>query len=151
MRHPVSKKCSSDEHSFHPNGGSLPFLSVKSLLFLYFMHSEDAVRYKILKLLENNPHVNQRDLALDMGISLGKLNYCLRALITAGWVKGARFCQSSNKKRYAYFLTPQGFEAKARLGVRFLQYKMTEFDTLKKEIEALQLEMSRSNPSYESE
>ena len=97
--------------------------------------------YKILKKLENNPKVNQRQLAKEMDVSLGKINYCLKALIDKGWIKVQRFRQSSNKGAYLYQLTPEGITAKARLTRSFLQQKIEEYDRLKQEIEDLQKEV----------
>src|SRR5690606_37296818 len=109
------------------------------------MTSIDETRYRILKALEDNPHLSQRDLARDLGISLGKVNYCLRAIITRGWVKAKNFQNSDNKKGYAYFLTPKGFEEKARVTMRFLQYKMAEYETIEKEIEQLRSEAAQDS------
>lgn len=74
-------------------------------------------------------------------MSLGKLNYCLQALIAKGWVKAGNFSRSPDKKGYAYLLTPKGFEAKARLTVKFLQHKMSEYEKLLLEITELQQEV----------
>ncbi len=101
----------------------------------------DETHYKILKSLQRNPRISQRDLAVELGVSLGKANYCLRALIERGWVKARNFHKSDNKKAYAYLLTPQGIEEKARVTVRFLQHKMNEYETLKREISQMQQEV----------
>ena len=78
-----------------------------------------------------------------MGISLGKVNYCLRALIEKGWVKAANFRRSSNKVAYAYLLTPRGIDEKARVTAQFLMRKVAEYEALEKEIENLRREVSR--------
>ena len=101
----------------------------------------DETRYRLLRHLADNPDVSQRQLATELGISLGKLNYCLQALIGKGWVKAGNFSRSSNKKGYAYLLTPSGIEAKARLTIAFLQYKVAEYEQLQQEIEALRQEV----------
>ena len=75
----------------------------------------DEVRYKLLKLLEPNPKLSQRQVARELGISLGKVNYCLRALVDKGWIKAGNFKNSENKTEYLYLLTPRGIEAKARV------------------------------------
>ncbi len=98
------------------------------------------VQYKLMRLVESNPELSQRDLAREMGVSLGKINYCLRALIRRGWVKATNFTNSQNKAAYMYLLTPRGVEEKARLTVRFLQVKMQEYETLRTEIEQIHLE-----------
>jgi EPS-associated MarR family transcriptional regulator len=102
---------------------------------------EDEIQYKLLKVLEENPDVNQRELAARLGISLGKTNYCLRALMKRGWVKMDNFRRNPNKMGYVYLLTPSGIEEKARFAVRFLRRKQTEFDLLKAEIERLRREV----------
>ena len=99
--------------------------------------------YRILKKLENNANVNQRQLAAELGISLGKINYCLRALADKGWIRIQRFRQSHNKWSYLYHLTPEGIAAKARLTRSFLQQKIEEYDRLKEEIASLQKEVEK--------
>lgn len=103
---------------------------------------EDELHYKLLKVLEDNPDVTQRELAARLGISLGKANYCLRALTGRGWVKMGNFRRNPNKMGYVYLLTPKGIEEKARFAVRFLQHKLHEFDLIKAEIERLQVEVN---------
>lgn len=100
----------------------------------------DETRYKILKILESDPRISQRNLAHALDFSLGKANYCLRALIDKGWVKARNFSHSENKRAYAYLLTPSGLEEKARVTVSFLRYKMEEYETLSGEIEKLRRE-----------
>lgn len=102
----------------------------------------DEIHYKILNSLQVNPQISQRDLAKELGVSLGKANYCLRALIERGWVKARNFQQSNNKKAYAYLLTPKGIEEKARVTVRFLKYKLNEYETLKREIDLMRQEIA---------
>lgn len=100
----------------------------------------DEYRYKILKLIESNPSISQRELAKQLGISLGKVNFCLKALIEKGLLKAANFKNSKNKKAYMYLLTPQGVEEKASITVRFLKCKIQEYKTLQAEIEELRRE-----------
>ena len=102
--------------------------------------TEDA-HYQVLKILEQNPQISQRELAREMGVSLGKVNYCLQALMKKGLVKASNFKNSSNKIAYFYVLTPRGIEAKAKISARFLQRKLGEYEALKTEIEELQLEL----------
>ena len=92
------------------------------------------VHYKLMRLLEANPEMSQRDMARALGISLGKANYCLRALIARGWIKANNFTNSQNKAAYMYLLTPRGIEQKAMLTVRFLHAKMQEYEALRAEI-----------------
>jgi EPS-associated MarR family transcriptional regulator len=103
----------------------------------------DEVRYKLLKLLEPNPTLSQREVARHLGISLGKANYCLKALIDKGWVKAANFKNSKNKAAYMYLLTPRGIEEKSRITAEFLQIKMQEYETLKAEIDQIRVEAAR--------
>jgi EPS-associated MarR family transcriptional regulator len=105
---------------------------------------EDEIHYKLLKVLEENPDVTQRELAARLGISLGKANYCLRALMGRGWVKMANFRRNPNKMGYVYLLTPRGIDEKARFAVRFLRHKLNEFDALKAEIERLKVEVDEN-------
>ncbi|MFL6601395.1 MAG: MarR family EPS-associated transcriptional regulator [Steroidobacteraceae bacterium] len=108
------------------------------------------MHYKLLRLLETHPGMSQREAARALGISLGKLNYCVRALIRKGWIKAARFKNSHNKAAYMYLLTPHGIEEKARLTVRFLQIKLREYETLRAEIEQMRAEAAQDIPRRES-
>ena len=107
--------------------------------------ASEKTRYELIQLLESNPEMSQRDLARELGISLGKTNYCLRALIRKGWIKAANFKNSRNRAAYMYLLTPRGIEEKAKLTVRFLQMKVREYETLRVEIEQLQRETERQS------
>jgi EPS-associated MarR family transcriptional regulator len=97
----------------------------------------DDVRFKLLRLIERNPECSQRDLADMLGISLGGLSYCLRALIDKGQVKVDNFRRSPRKLRYAYVLTPAGMAERARLAGGFLKRKMQEYEATRIEIETL--------------
>ena len=103
----------------------------------------DEYRYRILKLLEADPHASQRRIADELGISLGRVNYCLQALIEKGLVKVNNFRSSTNKRAYLYLLTPRGIEEKARVTARFLRRKLDEYETLKRELEELQRDAAR--------
>jgi EPS-associated MarR family transcriptional regulator len=94
-------------------------------------------RYKLLKLLDENPEMNQREIAKSLGLSLGKVNFCLKALVEKGWVKAGNFSKSPNKKAYAYLLTLRGIEEKAAVTMNFLERKQKEYETLRTEIEEL--------------
>jgi len=111
----------------------------------------DETRYKLLKLLEQHPDMNQRELAEELGISLGKTNYCLKALIEKGWVKAGNFSRSQHKLKYAYFLTPKGIEEKARVTLQFLKRKQTEYENLVEELEELREEAASIRPAKEWE
>lgn len=100
----------------------------------------DEYRYKILKLVESNPEISQRELAEALGVSLGKVNFCLKALIQVGLVKASNFRNNKNKMAYMYLLTPKGIEEKAAITVRFLKAKTEEYQVLQAEIEELRRE-----------
>ncbi len=95
----------------------------------------------ILKTLEKNPTCSQRHLATGVGMSLGKVNYCLKSLIDKGFIKVDNFKNSQNKIQYAYLLTPHGISEKAKLTVQFLKCKTAEYEQLKVEIEQLKQEV----------
>lgn len=97
----------------------------------------DPQRLELLKLLQDQPHLSQRDLAQAMGVSLGKANYCLKALMDKGLVKLERFRANPDKRYYAYLLTPAGLKEKTRITMEFLRYKVAEYEALEKEIEQL--------------
>jgi EPS-associated MarR family transcriptional regulator len=105
-------------------------------------HMQEDTHYKIMRILQNNPDLTQRELASQLGMSVGGLNYCLKALMDKGFVKMGNFQKSKNKFKYVYLLTPQGIAEKVALTSRFLQRKMAEYDALKLEIEALKVEAS---------
>ena len=100
--------------------------------------SED--RYWILKRLAKNPDASQRELAEELGVSLGTLNYCLKALTEKGLLKVKNFRTSKNKRAYLYYLIPEGGEEQARVTIQYLRRKMAEYESLKSEIEQLKLE-----------
>ena len=89
----------------------------------------------ILRNIANHPGSSQRSLAKNIGLSLGKLNYCLRALKQKGLVKAKNFKNNKNKKNYLYILTPKGITEKTRLTLNFMNLKIKEYDELKSEME----------------
>ncbi len=97
--------------------------------------SEDPDQFNVLRKIKSNPNSSQRELASKLGFSLGKLNYCLKALNKKGLIKIKNFKNNSNKLGYAYILTPSGVAAKAKLTLNFMKRKMKEYDELKKEYE----------------
>jgi EPS-associated MarR family transcriptional regulator len=101
----------------------------------------DEYRYKIFKLVEANPEISQRQLARELGISLGKANYCLKALIEKGQLKMRNFRNSKRKITYMYLVTPKGIEEKSHVTARFLKRKLQEYESLQKEIEQLRNEV----------
>lgn len=101
---------------------------------------QEDVRFRILRLLQDNPHLTQRELAETLGVSLGKANFCIKALLDKGFIKLHNFQASRNKLAYSYLLTPAGVAEKAALTARFLGRKMLEYEQLKAEIESLKQE-----------
>jgi EPS-associated MarR family transcriptional regulator len=99
--------------------------------------------YRLMRLLDANPGMSQRDVARELGISLGKVNYCLQALMRKGWIKAANFKNSQNKAAYLYVLTPRGLQGKASLTLEYLKIKMREYETLRVEIEEMRREARR--------
>ena len=107
----------------------------------------DEIRYRILRELEREPQLSQRELAESLGVSVGKTNYCLKALVEKGLVKVENFRRSGNKLAYAYQLTPRGLADKARVTRRFLQVKLREYESLQSEIEELRQEVAERGRS----
>ncbi len=103
------------------------------------MNQKD-IRLDLLRKLESNPKYTQRELSKEMGVSLGKVNYCIKKLTEKGWIKLTNFKQNPNKVGYVYILTPRGIEEKTKLTFSFLKRKVIEYEILKKEINALKLE-----------
>ena len=104
----------------------------------------DEYRYKILKILEANPQISQRDLARELAISLGRVNFCIKALIEKGLLKATNFHNSNNKLAYMYLLTPKGLEEKTVITARFLKLKMQEHANLQAEIEELRKDANQT-------
>jgi len=101
----------------------------------------EEMRYKLMRVLEANPTMSQRDIARELDVSLGKVNYCLQALIGKGLVKAKSFTSSNNKTAYMYLLTARGIEQKANISVRFLRNKMLEYEALRIEIDRMKGEL----------
>ena len=96
--------------------------------------TDTAFNYRLLKLIERRPEISQRELAADSGLSLGKINYCLKAFVARGLVKVNNFRRSDNKRAYAYLLTPKGIEEKVRVTMRFFRRVETEYESLKQDV-----------------
>lgn len=101
---------------------------------------QEDTRFRILRLLEDNPEMSQRELAKAVGISVGGMHYVLNALIDKGLIKIGNFSSSEDKRRYAYVLTPKGIAEKAIITKRFLARKLDEYEALKAEIDELSKE-----------
>lgn len=104
----------------------------------------DEAHYKLLRLIESRPDATQRELARALGVSLGKVNYCVNALVEKGLVKARNFRNSRNKLAYAYLLTPRGIERKTAVTVQFLRRKIAEYEMLEREIAELRREVESS-------
>ena len=105
---------------------------------------QEEIQFEVLRRLHQTPQVTQRELAKDLGVGLGTINFCFQALIEKGLVKMQNFSQSKNKLRYAYLLTPVGVAEKSKLTAEFLKRKVAEYETLQAEIKALKAEMNSS-------
>lgn len=110
-------------------------------------HPQDLedLHFRVLKLLEDRPDLSQRELANEVGVSNGKLHYCLKALIEKGLVKLGNFAESRHRFRYVYLLTPAGVALKAGMAGRFLKRKMAEYEALRAEITALRADLKDSS------
>ena len=108
---------------------------------------QEDTHFRVLRLLQDNPEMSQRELAVAVGVSVGGMHYVINALIDKGFVKLGNFTAAEDKRRYAYVLTPQGIAQKAALTRAFLTRKMEEYEALKEEIEALSSELGYGDPS----
>ncbi len=108
---------------------------------------QEDTHFRVLSLLEQNPDMSQRDLAKALGVSLGGVNYSLKALMERGMVKVQNFSRSERKLAYAYVLTPHGLAEKTKLTARFLKRKMDEYDAVKNEIDSLQQALNAKRQS----
>ena len=103
---------------------------------------QEDTHFRVLRLLQDNPEMSQRELAEAVGVSVGGIHYVLNALIDKGLVKLGNFTAAEDKRRYAYVLTPKGIEEKSLIAGRFLKRKWAEYEALKAEIDALESELA---------
>ena len=108
------------------------------------------IHFKLLDILEKNPDLSQRFLSRELGISLGGINYCIKALIEKGQVKAQNFKTNSNKIGYVYLLTPQGIAEKIRMTKNFLRKRINEYEMLQTEIERLKHDIKNNKKSNKS-
>jgi EPS-associated MarR family transcriptional regulator len=113
--------------------------------------SPEETHYRLLKLLEARPDLSQRELAGALGISLGKVNYCLKTLVRRGWVEARRWRESPGKAGGAYFLTPGGLQEKVLATERFLEVKRQEYECLERQLEELQRELNAALQAGQAE
>jgi EPS-associated MarR family transcriptional regulator len=109
---------------------------------------QEDTYFRVLRMLQDNPDLTQREIAQQLGVSTSGLNYCLNALIDKGWVKVQNFSQSKNKFGYIYVLTPQGILEKVALTGRFLRRKQAEYEALRAEIDSLTAELSAPDQGH---
>ena len=119
---------------------AVAYLIFYSQLFFQHLMNQKDIRLDLLLKLESSPEYTQRELSREMGVSLGKVNYCMKKLTEKGLIKITNFKQSPNKMSYSYILTPKGIEEKVRLTFSFLERKVIEYEILKIEINELKLE-----------
>ena len=105
---------------------------------------QEDTYFRVMRILQENPDLTQRELAEKLGVSVGGLNYCLKALVDKGWVKMQNFQNSKNKFKYVYLLTPQGIAERVALTSRFLDRKMQEYEALKAEIDSLHQDVQQA-------
>ena len=113
--------------------------------------ARDELRLRVLRALEGNPELSQRQLAAELGVSLGGVNYALKALVERGFVKADNFRKSGSKVAYLYLLTPKGIAEKSSLATAFLGRKLEEYEVLRQEIEALKGEVGSDESVKEAE
>lgn len=113
--------------------------------------TREDLHFKLMQELQQNPDLSQRELADKLGISLGRLNYCLKALVKKGFVKFENFQNSKHKLRYAYMLTPLGFAQKMKMTSRFLKRKLDEYEMLEAEIARLRSEFAQPGEARDGE
>jgi len=106
---------------------------------------EQEIRYRLLKILTEEPQLGQREMARKMGISLGKVNFCVSELAAKGWIKITRLKNARKKIPYIYMLTPKGLEEKGKLTVRFSKTKLAEYEEIKKQVEELHNEIQQKS------
>ena len=99
------------------------------------LNNNESDNFNVLRKLEKNPSITQRELSNKLGISLGKINYCLKELRNKGLIKISNFRKNKNKINYVYLLTPKGISAKTKLTINFMKIKLREYEDLKKDIE----------------
>ena len=114
------------------------------------MNNKD-IHLDLLRKLEANPEYTQRELSQEMGVSLGKINYCMKKLTEKGWVKLTNFSHNSNKVGYIYLLTPKGIENKTKLTIEFLKIKIKEYEILQEEIDILKKDVNQLKESKKIE
>ena len=119
--------------------------------FLEYKVNNKDIRLDLLRKLEENPNYTQRELSKEMGVSLGKVNYCMKKLIEKGLVKLSNFSHNADKVSYIYLLTPKGIENKTKLTIEFLKIKIKEYEILQEEIDILKKDVNQLKESKKIE
>ena len=109
------------------------------------VEGRDELKLRVMRVLEGNPTASQRQIAAELGVSLGGINFCLKALAEKGLIKIGNFARAERKLGYAYILTPAGVNEKAQLTARFLKRKLNEYEALREGIALLQHEINNSS------
>ena len=135
MNKAADKPCRAFKVRDAPQGGSVPDATIRVTI---------EIQYRLLKRIASDPEVTQRTLAREMGVSLGKVNQCLRTLVDEGSVELLNLQKTENKRASLYVLTPRGIERKARITVDFLRQKMIEYEDLEREIRELRQEVGKT-------
>lgn len=112
---------------------------------------DNEISLNLLKLLQDEPELTQREMNQKMGVSLGKINYCISALVQKGMIKVERFKKAKKKSAYMYRLTPEGFEEFASLTVSFLKVRIAEYDKIKTEIRLLSDQINKIDPDLRND
>ncbi len=112
---------------------------------------DKEIHLNLLNLLQKEPELTQREMKQKMGVSLGKINYCISALTIKGMIKVERFKKAKNKSAYMYRLTPKGLEELAKLTISFLKVKITEYDQIKEEIKSLSSRIDIIDPALKKD
>ena len=124
-------------------GGSVPKQTLKQKKTKKKQIIEPDIHFKVLDLIEENPKITQRELSKKLGVSLGSVNFCMKALIDIGHIKVENFKKNPQKLNYLYLLTPQGIGVKSTLMINFLKRKMREYDALKSEIDSINKKLDK--------
>ena len=127
-------------HSTRWLGGSVPADIIHAAIL------NDEICYRVFRVFESRPEISQRELASELGASLGKTNHCVQAMLKNGWIRVGTFKNRRNKIAYSYMLTPEGIERKARIASRFLKRKAAELEAMTRELEQLRKELAELKP-----
>ena len=126
-------------------GCAVACLEINKVTSKKLTKKQEELKLRVMRVIEENPQASQREIASKLGVSLGGVNYCVKALVDTGLVKLNNFSKSNKKMGYIYMLTPDGISEKAKITSQFLKLKMQEYEQLKKEINQLKAELELEN------